>query len=331
MVRFGIEFVPKEAYWRTVYYAIQAEKGGFDTVWVTDHFINRNVYVTLTMILNYTERIRVGTGVTNPFLISPLVTASAIASLNEIAAGRVVCGIGAGDLTTLQQAGAQVAKPLSAMREAVQMIGRLLRGEGVKDFEGAVFKVKSAKLAFKTGSPIPIYIGAQGAKMLRLADEVGDGVLINASNPDDIREEVGKVKEGALSAGRSMDKIDIAAYTAFSTHESEEKALKAAIPVVAFIVGGAPDPILGKHNINLEDAKKIRDALVKGDFTAAFSAVTREMADTFSIYGTPTQCIERVNQILKAGVTHFVVGSPIGGNVRKAIDLVVREVLPHLR
>ncbi|MEM1994864.1 MAG: 5,10-methylenetetrahydromethanopterin reductase [Nitrososphaerales archaeon] len=331
MVNFGVEFVPKEVYWRTVYYAIQAEKGGFNNLWITDHFINRSVYVTLTLILNYTDKIKVGTGVTNPFLISPLATASNIASLNEVAPGRVVCGIGAGDLTTLQQAGVQVAKPLSTMKEAVQMMRALFSGEGLQNFEGSVFKVKSAKLAFKVRTPIPIYIGAQGAKMLKLAGEIGDGVLINASNPEDIREAVESVKEGASAAGRELDKIDIAAYTAFSIHENEEKAFKAALPVIAFIVAGSPDPILEKHNISLEAAKKIRDALVKGDFPAAFSSVTKEMADTFSIYGSPTQCIEKISQILKAGVTQFVVGSPIGGNVRKALDLVVKEVIPHFK
>jgi len=331
LVKFGIEFVPKDVYWRTVYYAIQAEKGGFDNLWITDHFINRSVYVTLTLILNYTERIKVGTGVTNPFLVSPVVTASNIASLNEVAPGRVVCGIGAGDLTTLEQAGVQVTKPLTAMREAVQIINALLKGEGLQNFEGTVFKVKSAKLAFKVRNPIPIYIGAQGAKMLKLAGEMGDGVLINASNPTDIKEAVELVKEGASAAGRSRDKIDVAAYTAFSIHEKEEKAFKAAIPVVAFIVAGAPDPVLEKHHINLEATKKIKGSLVKGDFQTAFSSVTREMADAFSLYGTPAQCIEKISQILKAGVTQFVVGSPIGGDVRKAIDLVVKEVIPHFR
>lgn len=331
MVNFGVEFVPKEVYWRTVYYAIQAEKGGFDNLWVTDHFVNRSVYVTLTLILNYTDKIKVGTGVTNPFLVNPIATASNIASLNEVAPGRVICGIGAGDLTTLQQAGVQVAKPLSAMKEAVQMIRALLGGEGVQNLEGTVFKVKSAKLAFKVRTPVPIYIGAQGAKMLKLAGEIGDGVLINASNPEDIKEAVELVKEGASASGRGMDKIDVAAYTAFSIHDNEEKALKAAIPVVAFIVAGSPDPVLEKHHINLEAAKNIRDALVKGDFPTAFSSVTREMADAFSIYGTPTQCVEKISQVLKAGVTQFVVGSPIGGNVRKAIDLVVKEVIPHFR
>ena len=113
MVKFGLEFVPMDLFWKTTYYAIQAEKGNFDNLWITDHFTNRNVYASLTMILVYTEKIIVGTGVTNPYVISPLATAGALASLNEIAPNRVICGIGVGDRTTLEQAGIPSSKPLA--------------------------------------------------------------------------------------------------------------------------------------------------------------------------------------------------------------------------
>ena len=117
-MKFGIEFVPMDLYWRTVFYTIQAEKLGYDHVWITDHFNNRNVYVTLTLIANYTERIKLGPGVTNPYLVHPVMTAQAVASLNEIAPGRVVCGIGAGDKTTLEMVGLEMKTPLRAVREA---------------------------------------------------------------------------------------------------------------------------------------------------------------------------------------------------------------------
>ena len=85
MVEFGIEFVPRDLYWKTTFYAIQAEKIGFDYLWITDHFNNRNVYVSLAIASAYTERIKFGPGVTNPYLVHPMVTAQAVATLNEIA------------------------------------------------------------------------------------------------------------------------------------------------------------------------------------------------------------------------------------------------------
>ena len=331
MTKFGIEFVPKEVYWRTTYYAIQAERGGFDNLWITDHFINRNVYVTLSMILAHTNKIIVGTGVTNPYLLSPISTAGAVASLNEIGPGRTICGIGAGDLTTLQQAGVEAIKPLSAMRESINIIRSLTSGNAVQNFEGKVYKIQAANLAFKVRQKIPIYVGAQGPKMLKLAGEVGDGALINASHPQDLENAVRAVKEGALSANKPVDSVDIVAYTSFSVNKDEEKALKAATPVVSFIVAGSPDGILEKHSISLEVAKEIRESLVKGDFPGAFSKVTPEMVDSFAVCGTPDKCIEKVSTILKTGVTQFVVGSPIGGNVRKSINLITKSILPHFK
>lgn len=100
MVKFGIEFLPADFYWRTTFYAIQAEKVGFDYLYITDHFNNRNVYTSLATVAAYTERIKFGPGVTNPYLVHPVVTAQVTASLNEIAPGRVFCGLGVGDKTT---------------------------------------------------------------------------------------------------------------------------------------------------------------------------------------------------------------------------------------
>ena len=168
MVRFGVEFVPKEAYWKTVYYAIQSEKRGFDNLWITDHYNNRNVYVTLAATAMYTKKIVFGPGVTNPFLINPIVTTQALASLDEMAPGRVALGMGAGDKTTLASTGIEANKQLSAVVDAITIFKKMLEGKSV-NYEGKVFKVSGTKFNFKPRGQIPVYIGAQGPKMLETA------------------------------------------------------------------------------------------------------------------------------------------------------------------
>ena len=330
MVKFGIEFVPMDLYWRTTFYTIQAEKAGFDYVWITDHFNNRNVYVALTTIALHTNKIKLGPGVTNPYLINPVVTAQSVASLSEIAPNRVTLGIGAGDKTTLSLLGIEIKKPLTAIRESVEII-RSLTTTGKVKFAGKIFSVQKAKFNFKPKGTIPIYIGAQGPKMLQLAASVGDGVLINASHPKDIGDALKYIKTGAEAANRKLADIDVAAYTSFSIHEKEKKAIKAATPVVAFIVSGSPEPVLEKHGISVEDAMAIKKALEAGNWGEAFSKVTPEMIEAFSISGTPETCIERINELIKLGISQFVVGSPIGPNVREAIDLISREIIPHFK
>ncbi len=329
LTKFGIEFVPQEAYWKTVFYAIQSERRGFDYLWITDHFNNRNVYATLAVTAIYTRRIRMGPGVTNPFLSHPVVTAQAVASINEMAPGRVVCGIGAGDTTTLKMLGVAPRRVLTSVKEATEIIRKITAGENVQ-MKG-VFSVAGAKLNFKVRERIPIYVGAQGPKMLALAGAIGDGVLINASSKKDIEPALGHVREGAEEAGRKIDEIDVAAYASFSVDEEEKKAIEAACPVVAFIVAGSPQNILERHGIPEADVQSIRDALARKEWGKAFSSVTPEMLSAFSIHGTPDMCSEKISRLLKLGVTQFVVGSPIGPNVRKSIDTIGERILPNFK
>jgi len=330
MVNFGIEFVPKDLYWKTTFYAMQAEKLGFDYVWVTDHFNNRNVYVSLALISAHTNKIRLGPGVTNPYLIHPIITAQAVASLNEVAPGRVVCGLGVGDKTTLNMVNVQQTKPLSTIGETVKVIRELTSGKSL-EHKGEIFAISGARFAFRVANPIPIFIGAQGPKMLMLAAEIGDGVLINASHPKDIETASASIKEGLAKAGKKAGDVEVAAYTSFSTDEDAKKAMKAVLPVVGYIDAGCPEVVLQKHGISVEAAKKIRDAIAQMNWKEAFSQVTPEMIEAFSICGTPDACIEKIDRLLKIGVTQFVAGSPIGANMRKSIDIIGKEVLPHFK
>jgi len=326
LIKFGIEFVPREAYWKIMYYVIQAEKGGFSNLWITDHFNNRNVYATLAAASIYTNKIILGPGVTNPFMVNPVFTAQAVATLEEMAPGRVVLGIGAGDKTTLDTVGVEMQKPLTSIQEAVVIIRGMLNGETVSH-EGDVFRVAGAKFLFKTRR-IPVYVGAQGPKMLALAGRIGDGVLINACHPKDVEYAVSCVKEGINEAGRKQDEVDVAAYTSFSVNQDQKKASKAAVPPVSFIVAGSPPQLLERHGVDVAKAREIREALKANDWGRAFGEVTPEMIGAFSVSGTPQMCTERIAELLKAGITQFVIGSPIGANVRESIELVTREIFP---
>ncbi len=330
MVEFGIEFVPRDLYWKTTFYAIQAEKIGFDYLWITDHFNNRNVYVSLAITSAYTERIKFGPGVTNPYLVHPGVTAQAVATLNEIAPGRVVCGIGAGDKTTLQTLDLEQRKPLQTIRESVKIIREITSGKNA-EMHGEIFTVTGAKLNFRMASSIPVFIGAQGPKMLALAAEIGDGVLINASHPRDVRTAITFISRGLEKTDKKMDDVTISAYTSFSVAPNRDKAIKAVIPVVAYIVAGSPSIILERHGIPVEVAADIRKAILQGKWKKAFSAVDSRMVEAFSICGTPEMCAEKIQELIKVGVNQIVAGSPIGPNMRESISLIAIELFPHFR
>ena len=330
MIEFGIEFVPRDLYWKTTFYAIQAEKIGFDYLWITDHFNNRNVYVSLAIVSAYTERIKFGPGVTNPYLAHPVVTAQAVATLNETAPGRVVCGLGVGDKTTLQMVNVEQTKPLATIQESVRIIREVSSGRNL-EMQGEIFKISGAKLNFKVANPVPIFIGAQGPKMLALAAEIGDGVLINASHPRDVENAVKFIHEGLERAGKKPDMLNISAYTSFSIAADYDKAVKAVAPVVAYIVAGSPEMILERHGVSVEIAGKIRDAIVHGQWKEAFSQVDSNMVEAFSICGTPETCVQKIDKLVKVGVNQIVAGSPIGPNMRKSINIIAKQVFPHFK
>ncbi|HID27291.1 MAG TPA: LLM class flavin-dependent oxidoreductase [Methanosarcinales archaeon] len=166
-----------------------------------------------------------------------------------------------------------------------------------------------------------------GPKMLELAGEIADGVLINASHPKDFEFAVAQIKKGAEKAGRDPKEVDVGAYTCFSIDKKEEKAKNAAKIVVAFIVAGSPPTVLERHGIPVDAAKTIGDAIAKGDFGTVMGAVTDDMMDAFSICGTPDTCKSKVEDLLKIGVTQIVAGSPIGPNKETSIKLIGKNII----
>ncbi|MDM7934837.1 MAG: 5,10-methylenetetrahydromethanopterin reductase [Methanothrix sp.] len=318
---FGVEFVPDEPVLKIGYLAKLAEDAGFQNIWITDHYNNRDVWTTLAVLSLVTNRIRLGTGVTNPYTRNVAITASSIASIDELSGGRAVLGIGPGDRATFERMGIDWDRPLARVREAVLSIRAFLARQPVNQ---AGFK--GAQMAFSAGR-IPIYIGAQGPKMLEMAGEIADGVLINASHPDDFRFAVPLIRGGAEKAGRRPEEVQICAYASFSADKDHARAVNASKMVVAFIVAGSPQNVLERHGIEIEEARMISEAIGRGDFKGALAGVTQGMVEAFSIAGTPEDCRARVDELLKTGVTQVVVGSPIGPNKEAAIRLIGKQVI----
>ncbi len=176
--------------------ARRVEDAGADFIWVSDHHRYRYVYSVLTRLARVTERVKIGPGVTNPYLSHPSVIASAMATLDEVSNGRAALGISSGDPYSLAAMGVEQRSPVTAVREAVQIIRGMLSGERV-DYSGEVFSCRGARLNFQPPGEVPVYIGGRGRRMLGLAGEVAEGALINAAHPDDVKECVEYVRAGA--------------------------------------------------------------------------------------------------------------------------------------
>jgi len=328
-MRFGIEFVPNLSTLDIAYYSRIAEDLNFDNIWVTDHYNNRNVYVTLTHVALYTNKITIGAGVTNPYHINPAVIASSIATIDEISGGRTVLGIGAGDRTTLADLGIERKNNLAAVRESVSIIRQLWAGKAVQH-EGTAFNMSNAKLGFKIANILPIYLAAQGPNMTELAAEIAEGVLINGSHPQDYVFAEKMLKKGSAKSERCImpPTFDVGAYTVFSIDKDREKAVKAAKVPVAYIVAGSIQEVLDRHNIDKAVSDKIGEELRKGNINEAKSLVNDEMMDLCAVIGDVDECIEKIEALQGAGVSQLIVGTPIGPDILKAIKTIGKSIIP---
>lgn len=331
MTTYGIEFVPGSINVKQVVtYTKLAESKDIDFAWITNHYNNRHAYPTLAMIAANTDTIKIGPGIMNTFTDTPAAIASFMATLDEISDGRAVLGIGPGDLSTLPKIAIEPAKPVSRLREGIIQIRKLLAGEEVtKTGEMEFFDYDGAKLTGVTlpskKKGIPIYIGAQGPKMLELSGEMGEGALINASNPKDFETAIPIIKKATEAAGKK--KFDIGAYTATSIDKDEKKARNAAKIVAAFIAAGSPPPVLKRHGLDLDKVAKIKDALGRFDFRTAGSLVGDAEIDAFTIAGTPDMVKQKCEDLEKAGVTQIIFGSPLGPDMVNSIRLLGKYIV----
>jgi 5,10-methylenetetrahydromethanopterin reductase len=314
---------------QVVNYCKLAETKDIDYAWITNHYNNRHCYPTLAAIAQATDTLKMGPGIMNTFTDTPAAIASFIATLNEISDGRAVLGIGPGDLSTLPKLAIAGQKPVARLQEGVTQIRRLLAGEEIKktgemeffDYDGA--KLTGVTLPGKKG--IPVYIGAQGPKMLALAGSDGDGSLINASNPKDFQIAIPIIKKAQEAAGRK--KHDVGAYTAISVDEDVKKARGAAKIVAAFIAAGSPPPLLERHGLDMANVAKIKDALGRFDFKAVGGLVGDAEIDAFTIAGTPEDCKQKCEDLMAAGVTQVIFGSPLGPDMVNSIRLIGKYIV----
>src|ERR1700747_3721981 len=150
-----------------------AEASGYEALWVADERFYREVYSTLAILAQHTTKVKLGTCVTDPFARHPALTAMAIATLDEISNKRAILGIGAG-ISGFVELGVVRKKPAVAIREAIEVIRALLKGESV-DFHGDVVTLNKGRLGFKpVRADIPVYAASNGPLGQRMTGSVAD-------------------------------------------------------------------------------------------------------------------------------------------------------------
>jgi len=161
--------------------------------------------------------------------------------------------------------------------------------------------------------------------MLELAGEIGDGALINASNPKDFAVAIPIIKAACDKVGKKN--FDVGAYTAMSIDMNEKKARNAAKIVAAFIAAGSPPDLIQRHGLDAGKVATIKAALAKFDFKTAGENVDDKIIDAFTIAGTPDTVKQKCEDLAKAGVTQIIFGSPLGPDMTTSIRLLGKYIV----
>lgn len=308
-----------------------AEAAGFDQFWVSNDLFFRSASVILTAVAAATQRIEIGTCILNPYTIHPAEIAMFAATLDEFSGGRFNLGLSSGAADFLRWVGIEADKPRTAVIETVQALNALHSSEAFPLNGEFIHWTAEAYLRFKPVRRVPIYIGAMSPNMLRSIGAVADGGLPLLFPPEHYAAVMPYIKEGALSSGRDIEGIDIAACVWASVDEDAEAAKDALREKVAYY-GHAMSPMilqqLGLTQADFADIERL--VMVEKDMPAARARVTDGMLK-IGIVGTTHDLIERLEGLAALGVQHLSLGPPLGPKPLQAIQQIGRDVIPHFR
>ena len=307
-------------------YVRYAESRGFEAVWQAESRLARDAIVPVAAYAASTARIKVGTGVINNWSRNAALIASTFSTLDDLAPGRIQCGLGAWWEPLASKVGINRRKPVQAMRETVEVVRRLLRMENVT-FEGEFVQLHDVSIDIVHGdrSPkrVPIFIGATGMMMMELAGEVADGILLNyLVSPAYNREAMEHLHIGAARAGRSVQDIDRPQLIVCSLDADRAAALDNARELVTQYLGQQPH-IMKASGVRQELLDEIGRVLTwpaeEHQIREAMKRVPDDVVQLITASGTADECRAKVLEYIEAGCTCPVL-YPLGSDVKSMID-----------
>jgi phthiodiolone/phenolphthiodiolone dimycocerosates ketoreductase len=304
-------------------FGLLAEKLGFDSLWITDHFIDTGgikiePWTVLGAIAAQTKKIQLGTAVTDPIRSHPAKTAHSVVTLDAISRGRIILGIGAGEAMNLIPFGLPFEDPTQRAErlcEAIQVIRSLWKSSGRKPvrFNGKFYHLKDAWLDVEIENAEPkIYVGALGGRrLLEIAGRMGDGWIPWLNTPETYRERLSIIRGAMKKAARDPKEVDDAAwiYTVLTDDAKEKKRAldhtKKALLVEVHTLKLLGLDLGGKIRIPYQNL--LVDQGTDNGLAELRSAVPDEIALQCIAAGSPREVAETIVSFEKAGATHALI------------------------
>jgi len=312
-------------------YVRYAEARGFEAVWQAESRLVRDAIVPMAAYAAVTEELKVGSGVINNWTRNIGLLAATYLTLDDLAPNRIICGIGAWWDPLARNVGIDRKKPLTAMKETVLILKRLLNMERVT-FHGEFINVDGIELDVVHGRReprnVPIFIGATGDQMMELTGEIADGAVLNYCVPPAYNDKALELLDkGAKKAGRKFDDIDRPQLIVCSVDNDHEKAIDTTRGLLTQYLAQQPH-IAKASGVSTDVVEKIQSILgwpaTHEQIQKAKHLVPEELIEHITASGTPDEARAKVNEYIKNGCTCPIL-YPVGGDVKLLIDTFAQK------
>ncbi len=307
-------------------YVKYAESRGFEAIWQAESRLVRDAIVPMAAYAAVTEKIKIGSGVINNWTRNIGLLASTFLTLDDLAPGRIICGIGAWWDPLARNVGIDRKKPLTAMKETVMVMKRLLNMERVS-FDGEFVHVHEIELDVVHGRTeprdVPIYIGATGDNMMEMTGEIADGVVLNYCVPPEYNHKAMELlASGAKKSGRTIDAIDRPQLVVCSVDLDHDKAIDTTRELLTQYLAQQPH-IAKASGVSQDIVDKIQSILgwpaTHEQIAKAKHLVPEELIMKITASGTPDEARKKVAEYVDNGCTCPIL-YPVGGDVHLLID-----------
>ncbi|HEY4692203.1 MAG TPA: LLM class flavin-dependent oxidoreductase [Bellilinea sp.] len=312
-------------------YVKYAEQRGFEAVWQAESRLVRDAIVPMAAYAAVTEKLKIGSGVINNWTRNIGLLASTFLTLDDLAPNRIICGIGAWWDPLAKNVGIDRKKPLTAMRETVTILRRLLNMERVS-FDGEFVHVSGIELDVVHGRReprnVPIMIGATGDNMMELTGEISDGAVLNyCVEPSYNARALELLDAGAKKSGRRVDDIDRPQLVVCSVDLDHDKAIDNTRGLLTQYLAQQPH-IAKASGVSMDIVEKIQSILgwpaTKEQINKAKYLVPDDLITRITASGTPDEARAKVSEYRKNGCTCPIL-YPVGGDVKLLIDTFAQQ------
>jgi len=282
------------------------QEWGYDAIWLAET-AGPDSFSLAGAIAQATERVTIGTAIVPVYNRTPAVLAMSAGTLGQLSDNRFILGLGSSSHAIIGNwNGVDFETPLAHVRESVQIVRQALTGAKT-DFEGEAFRSRGLRLGAIPTEPVPIYVAALREKMLQLAGEFGEGLIVNFFPLSALPKILGAYRTGADAADRDASRDEVVCRFQVSVTDD----VPAARGLVRAAFGGyVATPVYNRFFAwcGYEDvAKGVAGAFANRDRAAAAAAMTDDFVDSVTILGTADECREQVAAFVDAGVTTPVI------------------------